>query len=107
MRLIAAFGLALACAHATAQDSAPRPFLPEQISKGADLYATHCANCHGARLAKPPWAADLGKFPREDRARFVDTVTYGKRAMPPWDDVLKPEDIETLWAYVIAGEPKR
>jgi hypothetical protein len=24
--------------------------------------------------------------------------------MPPWDDVLKPEDIEALWAYVLAGE---
>jgi mono/diheme cytochrome c family protein len=93
---------ALACTSAAAQ-----PFPPEQIAKGAQLYETHCQTCHGPRLANPPWAADLRQFPREDRARFVDTVTYGKRGMPPWDDLLKPDDIEALWAYVIAGEAKR
>ena len=108
MRLIRVFGLSLvlACASAVAQDSGGKPFPPGQIKKGADLYATHCATCHGPRLTNPPWAVDLGKFPREDRARFVDMVTYGRRAMPPWDDVLKADDIEALWAYVVAGETK-
>jgi mono/diheme cytochrome c family protein len=32
-------------------------------------------------------------------------VTYGKGGMPPWEDALTPEDIEALWAYVVAGEP--
>jgi mono/diheme cytochrome c family protein len=107
VRLSSAFSFALACASAVAQDAGVKPFAPEQIKKGADLYATHCATCHGPRLTKPPWAADLSKFPREDRARFVDTVAYGKRGMPPWDDVLKPDDIEALWAYVVAGEGKK
>ena len=30
-----------------------------------------------------------------------------RRGMPRWDDVLKPEDIEALWAYVLAGEAKK
>ena len=102
MRGLFGLGLAAACAGATAQ-----PFPAEQVKKGAELYETHCQTCHGPRLANPPWAADLRQFPREDRARFVDTVTYGRRAMPPWEDVLKPEDIEALWAYVVAGEEKR
>jgi len=34
-------------------------------------------------------------------------VVYGIRGMPPWDDVLKPDDIEALWAYVVAGEGKK
>lgn len=103
MRAIA-LGLALVCAGALAQDK----FVPEQIKKGADLYETHCKTCHGPRLSKPEWApVDLSKFPREDHARFVDTVTYGRRAMPPWDDVLKPDDVEALWAYVIAGEGRK
>jgi mono/diheme cytochrome c family protein len=97
--------LALACAGAAAQDG--KPFPPEQIGKGAALYETNCQNCHGPRLANPEWAKDLRKFPREDRARFVDTVTYGVRNMPPWDDVLKPEDVEALWAYVVAGEGRK
>ena len=73
-----ALGLALVCAGAVAQDAGGTPFSPEQIKKGADLYATHCATCHGSRLTKPPW-----------------------------DDVLKPDDIEALWAYVVAGEGKK
>ena len=55
-------------------------------------------------LIGPPWATDLNKFPRDSPARFADSVTYGVRAMPPWGDVLKPDDIEALWAYVVAGE---
>jgi quinohemoprotein ethanol dehydrogenase len=93
--------LALACTSVAAQ-----PFPAQQVAKGAELYETHCQTCHGPHLANPPWAADLRKFPREDHARFVDTVTYGRRGMPPWDDVLKPDDIEALWAYVLAGEPR-
>jgi mono/diheme cytochrome c family protein len=97
-----ALGLALACAGVAAQS-----FPPERVRKGAQLYEAHCQSCHGPRLTNPPWAADLRTFPREDHARFVDTVTYGKRGMPPWDDVLKPDDIEALWAYVVAGEGKK
>lgn len=98
--------LALACASAVAQDG--KPFAPEQINKGAELFATNCSTCHGNRMAKPEWApVDLRKFPREDHARFVDTVTYGVRNMPPWSDVLKPDDVEALWAYIVAGEGKK
>ena len=44
-------------------------------------------------------------FPRDADARFIDSVASGKHNMPPWDDVLDPEEIEALWAYVIGGEP--
>ena len=96
-------GLALACANAPAQDA---KVAAEQIGKGSALYETHCQTCHGPRLANPEWAKDLRKFPREDHARFVDTVTYGVRNMPPWGDLLKPDDVEALWAYVLAGEKR-
>ena len=29
----------------------------------------------------------------------------GKRNMPSWDDVLTPDDVDTLWAYVSTGDP--
>lgn len=106
MRLLG-LGLALACANAVAQDPGAKPFAPELVRKGAALYETHCQTCHGPRLANPEWAKDLRKFPREDHARFVDTVTYGVRNMPPWDDVLKPDDIEALWAYVLTGGERK
>ena len=36
--------------------------------------------------------------------RFVNSVTKGKNQMPPWGGLLKPEEIEALWLYIIAGE---
>jgi mono/diheme cytochrome c family protein len=84
--------------------AADGPFPPEQVAKGADIYAQHCATCHGNRMANPPWAIDLATFPRDQRTRFVDSVTFGVRNMPPWEDVLKPDDIAALWAYLLAGE---
>jgi mono/diheme cytochrome c family protein len=47
---------------------------------------------------------NLRGFPRDQKSRFFVMVTKGKNNMPPWGDVLKPEDLEALWAYVVAGE---
>ena len=94
-------GLALLGASAAAQDP---QFPSQQVKTGGDLFARHCATCHGTRMRNPQWAIDLRTFPRDAQARFVDAVANGKRNMPPWDDVLSAEEIEALWAYVIAGE---
>ena len=104
---VPALGLALACAGAAAQDPGAKQFPPGEVMKGADVYAQHCATCHGNRMANPPWAIDLATFPRNQRARFVDSVTNGVRNMPPWGDVLKGDDIAALWAYFIAGEREK
>jgi mono/diheme cytochrome c family protein len=104
MRVVAAgaaVAIALAGIVAHAADAA---FTPEQVSAGQALYARNCAPCHGPRMQDPESAFDLRKFPREDHARFVAAVTRGKNQMPPWGDLLKPDEIEALWAYVTAGE---
>ena len=100
--MILCLGLALTCASAAAQDA---QFPVEQVKAGGSLFARHCATCHGTRMRNPQWGTDLRTFPRDGRARFLDSVANGKRNMPPWDDVLKPDEIEALWAYVMAGEP--
>jgi mono/diheme cytochrome c family protein len=79
-------------------------FPPAQIKRGAELFAANCAVCHGEKMKNPPWAIDLATFPRDEPVRFVNSVTEGVRNMPPWGDVLKPDDIKALWAYVVAGE---
>jgi mono/diheme cytochrome c family protein len=94
-------GLALFGASAAAQEQFP----PDQVKTGASLFARHCATCHGTRMRNPQWGTDLRAFPRDARVRFVDSVANGKRNMPPWDDVLKPDEMEALWAYVVTGEP--
>ena len=78
---------------------------PELVAKGAALFSENCQTCHGARMRNPQWGIDLRQFPRDANTRFVNSVTYGKRQMPSWEDVLKPEDIEALWAYVSTGDP--
>jgi len=106
MRLWTACGLSmvLAGASAVAQNPGVKQFPAEQIEKGAELYARYCSTCHGDRMANPEWTIDLRTFPRDQRARFIDSVTYGVRGMPPWGDLLKPDDIAALWAYLVAGE---
>jgi cytochrome c55X len=78
---------------------------PAAVSKGKSLYATNCLHCHGLNMVTPGTVAfDLRQFPHNDKARFVNSVTNGKNnRMPPWGDVLKPDDIDNLWAYVLTG----
>ena len=97
----------LVCASSHAQTAANKTFPPEQIKQGATLYAKNCESCHGVRMIGPPWAIDLAAFPRDRPDRFIDSVTNGKNTMPPWGDVLKLDEIQALWAYVVAGEPPR
>src|SRR5262245_2644688 len=99
-----AAGLALVVPALTADAQDGAPFPPEQIKKGSAIYAQNCAPCHGPQMRDPEAAFDLRKFPRDQKGRFVQSVTKGKNAMPPWGDLFKPDDIDALWAYVAAGE---
>jgi mono/diheme cytochrome c family protein len=94
--------LALWTAGATAQ-SADRQFAPEQIKTGANIFARNCSPCHGARMADGQ-AFDLRKFPPDDKTRFVNVLMRGKNAMPPLGSQFGPDEIDALWAYVVAGE---
>src|ERR1700733_12046733 len=78
---------------------------PAQVAKGKALYGSNCIHCHGINMVTPGTVAfDLREFPHDDKARFVNSVTHGKNnRMPPWGDILKPEDIDNLWAYVLTG----
>lgn len=106
MRLVicVVLGLAPLCASAVAQKAGEATFPPKQIEAGAEIYATNCATCHGNRMKNPPWAIDLATVPKNDHRRFVESVTNGRNNMPPWGDVLNPEDVEALWAYFSTGE---
>jgi len=94
-------GLLLFGSTATAQD-----FPPERIRAGAAIFSRNCSPCHGTRMQNPESAFDLRKFPPDQHERFVSSVTRGKNQMPPWGDLLDAAEIESLWAYVMAGEPK-
>lgn len=99
--------LALACATASAQSAKkPEKFSKKQIAQGAEIFARNCSPCHGAHMDDPNGAFDLRTFPPDQHDRFINSVTNGKNSMPPWGGLLKPVDIEALWAYVMAGEKR-
>jgi mono/diheme cytochrome c family protein len=104
MNRLALIGAALALALPAARAEEPERFAPNQISRGAAIFARNCSPCHGARMRDPEGAFNLRNFPRDQHDRFLNSVTHGKNNMPPWGDLLKPEEIEALWAYVVAGE---
>jgi mono/diheme cytochrome c family protein len=75
-----------------------------QFDKGEELFSAICSHCHGPQMVNPGTVSfDLRKFPHDDEARFMNSVRNGKNNMPPWKDVLKPDEIDALWAYVRTG----
>lgn len=96
--LSAAFALTFVYANVGAQS-----FPPERIKQGAEVFTANCAPCHGERMNDPN-LFNLREFPKDQRSRFINSVSNGKNAMPPWRGQLKPEEIEALWAYVATGE---
>ena len=91
--------IALSAASALSQQSFP----PAQVKRGAETFATFCTPCHGERMSNPD-LFNLREFPKDQRSRFIDSVSNGKNAMPPWRGQITPDEIEALWAYVVTGE---
>ena len=55
-------------------------------------------------MLDPQGAFDLRAFPKDEKNRFLTSVSKGKNQMPPWGGLLSGDDIESLWAYVLEGE---
>ncbi len=76
---------------------------PDTIKTGADLFKAHCASCH---LNQPgSLAPDLRRMSRETHQAFEQIVLGGvliNAGMPPFDDVLSPEDTDRIHAYLIS-----
>ena len=90
-----ALGLALLAAPALAGEDGGL------VDKGRAAYTQFCAHCHGLGMVNPGTGSfDLRKFPSDQKERFLTSVTKGKGDMPAWGDILYPEELEALWAFV-------
>jgi mono/diheme cytochrome c family protein len=67
---------------------------------GREVYAEHCAQCHGERLMATGAAPDLKLLGADQRARFDTMVRDGKGQMPAWTGMISDEDIDAIWAYI-------
>jgi len=101
---VLAVSVALAALTGQAMAQSSGQFSEDQVKRGADIYAQNCSPCHGPRMKSPEVPVDLLKFPPGEKARFIVSVAKGKNQMPPWGGLLSAEEIEALWAYVVAGE---
>src|SRR5262245_27683491 len=97
-------GIALAMLAGAGPVRGQASFPGEQVKFGADIYERNCSPCHGPRMRDSQVPVDLRKFPPDQKQRFMTSVIKGKNQMPPWGSLFKPEEIEAIWAYVMAGE---
>jgi cytochrome c6 len=71
--------------------------------KGAELYATHCALCHGASgnsvMLSAPNFAQGERLMNPDGALLL-SIQNGKAAMPSYRGVLSDQDILNVIAYL-------
>jgi mono/diheme cytochrome c family protein len=82
-----ALGIAPACAQSAAD-------------AGRDVYAEHCATCHGERLNATGAAPDLRLLRADQKPQFDERVRNGKGQMPAWEGMISDEEIGQIWAYV-------
>ena len=93
-RIVSMLVLLAMAAPAFAQDA------PPLVDQGRRIYTSLCVRCHGLNLVSNGIGFDLRQFPRDGQERFRTSVTQGLRAMPAWGGVLKPGDLDALWAYI-------
>lgn len=82
---------------------APVSVDPALVKAGSERYNLYCFKCHGLNMVNQGGGSfDLRTFPIHNKERFFNSVTNGKRTMPAWGAVLKKDDIEALWNYVVS-----
>jgi cytochrome c55X len=95
-RLAAVAGWAACALAAGAAQAAEAPL----ADSGRRSYTSYCARCHGLNLVTTGAAFDLRTFPAGDKERFMRSVSKGLRAMPAWEGIAKPGEIDAIWAYI-------
>jgi mono/diheme cytochrome c family protein len=96
LRPVLPFVLSLTMAASTAAQSL--------VETGEFLYRNRCSGCHGDKLQAFTGgpAFDLRRLRPDEYERFVQSVISGKDNMPSWYGILKPDEIQAIWAYIRA-----
>jgi cytochrome c6 len=92
-------GIALAVALTVAAGSA----CAADVRRGAALYATHCASCHGANgvpvMAGSPNFRRLDTLMRPD-AQLMTAIRNGKGAMPAYFGILRERELQDVVVFL-------
>ncbi len=84
-------------------ESAKARLLGGTEESGEQLFAAHCATCHGIQGQGGPGPALKGNPRTLDAVNVLNLVQYGRGNMPGFSAVLSAEQIEMLVAYVTEG----
>lgn len=103
--VIVLFGLFLAFL-AVPPSGSPAYAATSNFKGGAEIYAGHCAKCHGsdgrARTArgKRAGATDFTTDWNRDETRGIRIITNGKNEMPSFKKKLTAAEIRAVFGYV-------
>ena len=82
----------------------PGPTTPASSRARAEIFATHCASCHGpegrAHRAQPHGRLLAPRAARSPRSGTPSATACRTRGCVPWKDQLQPDEISALAAYV-------
>jgi quinohemoprotein ethanol dehydrogenase len=82
----------------------------KEMRKGSVLYHTQCSACHGpGAIGGGSAVPDLRYLDASRSALFAETVLKGLRepaGMPRFDDLLSPDDVRLIQAYVLQQAAK-
>jgi cytochrome c6 len=95
-------GLRPALALALALSAAPASYAAD-VAKGAQIYAQHCAACHGPTgVSVMPNAPNFARSERMLQPDFqlLMAIKSGRNAMPAYNGVLADRDIFDVIAYL-------
>ncbi len=94
-------GAAAQTAMLTAEAPSSATTVIPTVDLGRRAYAAYCVRCHGINLAVAGGAFfDLRTFPPDDKPRFLNSIRRGLRAMPAWEGIVKPHEIESIWLFI-------
>jgi mono/diheme cytochrome c family protein len=75
--------------------------LPGDVDRGASVWGSACARCHGAAGEGAPGGPDV-RDEAPDPARLIRKVLWGWGEMPGFQGVLSKEDVADVVAFVQA-----
>jgi mono/diheme cytochrome c family protein len=101
-------------AGAQQQEGGGSPRVSEQEYEGWRQYSVNCARCHGQDVLPNPVAANLlvslaPGGPIDTPEKFNQVVSEGRphRGMPAFKEIITPEQIQAVYAYVKGRADKR
>ncbi|MDX2270364.1 MAG: c-type cytochrome [Cyanobacteriota bacterium] len=81
-------------------------FAEADLTQGAKIFKANCIGCHmGGKNSVMPdknlYLQTLQKYSMDSQEAVIKQVTYGKGGMPAFGKRLKPEEIDSVAAYVL------